>query len=930
MFKKTRMSAALALALGSLLAVSASAQETQRVEITGSSIKRVATEGALPVQVINQESIKRSGATSVTELIQAIPAMQGFTSIADSVGGGGGGITTASLHDVGDQYTLVLLNGRRVAPADSGTTIDLNSIPLAAIERIEVLTDGASALYGADAIAGVINFILKRGESPLTLDARYSAPEKKGGREANFSISAGFGDLYRTGYSVFLAASVDQQKQLKAKDREFAKTGLLAGDVGGGSPLAYDFFNGSSRSVPPNVDVRGPAIGGLRGDGSAINSISFSPYKLSNAGVCPPDHAPIGRQCFFDYTSTVEITPERERKAIYASGKLAFGKTGFNLFGDLAYTDVSTVPRIAPYPAEFSLAKTHPYYTKYVLPNLTPAQAAVVTSVNVKYRLYDLGNRTYDYHTKALHSVLGVEGRAGPWDLTSAVTLSKQTQDQDYLAGFPLAGKFNAALNAQQLDPFPYTLGKMPAAQLAALKATGYVGNYNTTDIKMTAWDANAQRPMFKMGGGDAVVSMGVDVRKYKYTQIANQAVAHSEILFDDDQPEFDLSRRTWGAYSEMLFPVSKTLEFTGSLRFDELTGVTDSRNKAKFGGKENAGTFKLAGKWQPAKDHLLRASYGTGFRTGSMLDIARPKTDFGVTSGTYKCPFTASYDPLGYVKNGFICADGLQFEMFRTGNANLKPEKSTQWNLGWVFQATDNMSVGLNYWAVDIKDAVSSVSEKLILENPARYLALYSTKFKASNNLTYVAILDSAINIGKVQNQGIDWDLNYKSRTSYGKVEASIGGTYLVESQYSVPGTTTLTSSMGKFGVNDAVSFRNIMNARVTFGVGNAWEHSFGMNYRSGYTDQPYSADDCVYYTIATGNCAAGALKIPEYMTFDMRTQWKPTKNLTLALGVKNVFDETPPFSLRVNGAGHQLGYDPRYASPYGRTYQANVNWQF
>lgn len=928
MFKRTRVSTGVLLALGgALLApIAAQAQETQRVEITGSSIKRIAAEGALPVQTITQQDIQRSGVTSVTQLIQSIPVMQGFTALADSVGGTGGGVTTASLHDVGEQYTLVLLNGRRVAPATSGTTIDLNSIPLAAIERVEVLTDGASALYGADAIAGVVNFILKRGEAPFTIDARVSTPRAGGAEEANLAISKGFGDLARDGYSLFVAGSFDKTKQLKAADRPFAKTGLISGTFGN---LAYDFFNGSSRSVPPNVDVLGPGIGGVSSSGNPINSVSFSPYREAN-GVCPPAHVALGRQCFFDYTSTVEISPELERKALYGSGKLALGKSGWNAFGDLAYTDVSTIARIAPYPAEFLMANTHPYFAQYITPYLTPAQQGLATSANVKYRLYDMGNRTYDYNTKSLHGVLGAEGAAAGWDLTTAVTLSKQRQDQNYLAGFPLADEFNAALNAQLFDPFPYAFGEMPADQLAALKATQFIGNYNKTDIKMVGWDGNAQRPLFAMGGGSAVVSVGADARKTTYGVTANPAVANAEILFDDPQPEYDLSRKSFGVYSELLMPVSKTLELTAALRYDSISGVTDHRTGTKFGDTEKASTFKLAGKWQPNKDVALRASYGTGFRTATMREIAQPRIDFGVTSGTYDCPFSPAYDPLGYIAANYVCADDLQYEVFQGGNPNLKPEKSNQWNLGGVWQASDQLSVGLNYWSVDIKDAVTSVSEQLILENPATYLDLYTTKFKSSNGLTYVAILDAPINIGKVENRGIDWDLTYKDRTSFGRFEGKLAGTYLVKSRYTVPGTSNQwTTSLGKFGINDAVSLRNRITASGTLGVGN-WEHTLTMHYKSGYRDQAYSVDDCVFYDPTTFDCAAGALQVPELITFDWRTQWTATKNLTLVLGIENLFDEDPPLSLRVNGAGHQLGYDPRYASPLGRTYSFSLKYQF
>lgn len=931
MFARTKLSNSLIWAFGgsiffASMGVAAQDAGTQRVEITGSSIKRIAAEGALPVQTFNQADIQRSGATSVTDFLQAQPVMQGFVSVADSVGGGGGGTTTASIHGVGDQYTLVLLNGRRVAPSNSGTTIDLNSIPLAAIERVEILTDGASAIYGADAIAGVVNFILKSGPAPLTLDAKISQPEAGGGEKMNFSISKGFGDLDAQGFEVFLAASYDKTKQLKAKDRSFAKSGIISGRFGN---LNYDFFNGSSRAVPPNVDVFGDAIGGFTDDGDPINSISFSPYYLAN-GDCPADHVVIGRQCFFDYTSTVEIVPESERTAVYGSGRVKLGASGWELFGDLAYTDVSTIARIAPYPAEFLLDRNHPYYGQYILPNLTPDQAAVAELVNVKYRLYDLGNRTYDYNTKALHSVVGTEGQLAGWDVRGAFTYSTQKQDQNYLAGFPLAEKFQAAIDSLAFDPFPYTVGTMPADQLAALRSTQYVGNYNTAEIEMVGLEGNIQKPMFQMGGGSAVLSLGGDYRTTGYKVTANRAVANAEILFDDPQSEYDLSRKSAGVYAEMNFPLSKQFEAQLAARYDVISGVTDGANDAHFGDRESAATFKLGGKWSISPRALVRASYGTGFRTATMLEIAQPKTDFGVTSGTYDCPFSQSNDPLGYIAAGYVCADNAQFEVFTGGNPDLKPEKSNQWNIGVVLQPTDSISVGLNYWSVEIKNAVSAVSEQLILGDQYQtYLDLYTSKFKQSNGLTYVAILLAPINIGRQQNEGIDWDFGYKTKFDFGKFEGRLAGTYLTKSRYTVPGTSNQwTTSLNKFGIDDAVAFRNIIKASATVGYGD-WEHSLSASYRNGYKDQAYSEDDCVFFD-DSGNCKAGALRVKSYSTFDWRTAWAATKNLSLVLGIENILDTDPPRSLRVNGAGHQLGYDPRYTSPFGRTYSLQATLKF
>ena len=223
MFQRTKICSGVTLALASLLATAVQAQDTevQRVEVTGSSIKRIAIEGALPIQTLTADDIRKSGATSVTDLVQNLASMQGFTTESQSVNGGGGGVTTASLHDLGSKYTLVLLNGHRMAPFNTGSEVNLNGIPLAAVERVEVLSDGASALYGSDAIAGVVNFILKKDSTAGAISAEVDVPQKAGGRSATVSISKGFGELAKDRWNVFLAASFDKQQALNASQRAF-------------------------------------------------------------------------------------------------------------------------------------------------------------------------------------------------------------------------------------------------------------------------------------------------------------------------------------------------------------------------------------------------------------------------------------------------------------------------------------------------------------------------------------------------------------------------------------------------------------------------------------------------------------------------------------------------------------------------------------
>lgn len=929
-FRRSLLARSALIACGTTAAVMAmqpavaqeAVQQLQKVQITGSSIKRIAAEAALPVQTFSQDDIKRTGVTSVTDFVQQLPVMQGFAVAADSVGGGGGGVTTASIHDVGARYTLVLLNGRRMAPSNSGTTIDINSIPLSAVERIEVLTDGASALYGADAIAGVVNFILKKGAAPFAIDVKAEKPQHGGANGTTVSISKGFGDIDTDGYSLFLSASTQKTERLKASQREFAKTGIINfPDPTTGKEL--QFFNGSSRSIPPNVTVRYKDASG------ASKSKSINPYLQIN-GSCPPAHVNLGDgQCYFDYTSTVEISPEIKRDGLFASGSVKLGNTGLRAFGDFAYNDAHIYANIAPYPAEFSLSKSSPLFAKYVQPYISPAAYNGMTSATVKYRLLDMGGRAYDYQSRTTHAVAGVEGELLGWDVNSALTVSRNNSPQNYVGGFPLADKFSAAIASGSIDPFPYAVGQMPANMVSALNATQYTGEYNTTDIKMTGFDARGSREVFKLGGGAAQLGIGGDYRTTRFTQTANKSVANAEILFDDPQPEYDMERKNYGAYAELLMPFSKKFELTTSLRYDTIGGVEDGMKRAKVGTENSASTYKVSGRYQPATNLLFRAAYGTGFKAATMQQIAQGQDDFGVTGGTYACPLSAA-NGLGGHPLAQYCDGKNQYEVFKGGNPELKPERSQQWSLGMVFEPLDSLSIKLDVWHVGIKDAVAEPDEALIMGNPNKYLSQFTTKTKASTGVKTLAIVLSPINIGRQENSGLDYDFLFKTKFDNAKWTNRLAGTYMWESTYTTPGTDdSWETSLGQYGSNAAVSFRHMIKLSSTYETG-AWAHTLTGNYKSGYLDKHHDIDNCAVNTNdANQDCVDTQLTVPAYSTFDWQTSYTGFKGLTLTAGVFNLADKTPPLSLRNTGS-HQLGYDPRYASPIGRTFYLSGTYKF
>jgi iron complex outermembrane receptor protein len=921
--RSVRLICAGGLALGMQAAFAQQAEQpVQRVEITGSSIKRIAAEAALPVQTFSQKDIQRTGVTSVTDFIQQLPVMQGFSVAADSVGGGGGGITSASIHGVGETYTLVLVNGRRIAPANSGTIIDISTIPLAAVERIEVLTDGASSLYGADAIAGVVNFIMKKGAAPLTVEAKLSSPQHPGAKDRTWSISKGFGDYEADGYSLFMSYNHQGQDRLKASQRDFASTGIINfNDPKTGTPL--QFFNGSSRSIPPNVTI------GYKNAAGANKTVSVNPYLKIN-GKCPPAHVDLGDgQCYFDYTSSVEISPELKRDGFWASGSLKLGNSGFKAFSDVSYNQSHIYATIAPYPAEFALAKTSPLFAKYVQPYLTPEQLSGMTSATVKYRLQDLGGRAYDYESKATNIVAGVDGNAAGWDINSALAYSRNKQPTGYLGGFPLADKFTAAMNSGKLDPFPYALGEMPAGMQEVLRSTEYVGNYSTTDVKSYGADVHASREAFALPAGPAMLGIGADFRQNKYSERANQAVAHSEILFEDDQPEFAFARKSGGAFAELETPVTKTWGVTSSVRYDRVSKLDDDLNGGNIGQNQSATTFKISTRWQPTKTMMFRGAYGTGFKVASMKQIGQPLADFGVTGGTYNCPLSAA-NGLANHPLAQYCDTRGQLEVFQGGNPDLKPEKSRQWSLGAVFEPFSGFSAKFDLWSVEIRDAVQNVSEELIASDPNKYIALYTVKHKQSTGLDKLAIKLLPINIGRQENKGLDYDFIWKEKVWEGRLTARLAGTYMYHSRYTTPGTDDQwETSLDQYGSDSAVQFRNVLSSTLTYDIGR-FTHNLVANYRNGYKDKHHDVDNCAVNTNdANQDCVDVQLDVPSYTTFDWQTQFRLMKGLELTAGIKNLADRNPPLSLRNTGS-HQLGYDPRYASAIGRTFYIGAQYKY
>ena len=907
---------------GAAHAVGATAQPAEalpRVEVTGSQLRRSVTETGLPLQVILRAEMERTGATSVAELLQRLPMAQGHQALTESVGNDGNGITSVSLHNLGARYTLVLLNGQRMASSDGGSVVDLGTLPLAALERIEILGDGASAVYGADAIGGVVNLILRQGETALFVNTRLTAPQGPGGGGWQLALGQGLGDLARDGHALTWVASLDRARARQASDRRVSASGLIRfRDPSGQERL---FFNGSLRGVPANVAVDYTDAAG------EAQSVYLNPSLQAN-GQCPSAHLDAGGLCYFDYAATVVDLPQVERGSLMASGVLRLGTSGFDWRGDALLARSRTRVMLAPYPADVAVATDSAAFTTHIQPWLTAEQRAGLSGATAYYRLQELGSRVVDYTNDALHLSTGVEGDTGGWHLRSAVTWSAREQRQDLGRGWLLGEPFMAAMADGRIDPFAVP-GQQSAVGRAALAGAGVQGHYDTTRSDLFGAELRASTEPFTLPGGPAQWGVGSEWRRTLWRRTLSDVARSGALLSGDAQQAHDVRRDTLGAYTELLLPVTSALNLTGALRYDHLGAAHDRLRGLRIGNTAGQFTSQLSGRWQVRPGLLWRGSAGTGFRAPDLLQITRTQEDAGVTAGAYACPFTAA-NGLADHPYAALCWPGAnQVEAVKGGNAALRPERSRQWSLGGAFEPEGAVSFGADLWSVQVRDAVQDVSERLILADPVRYAALYTTKYKASTGSDALAVRLSPVNIGRIEAQGIDWRTAWRHGSPVGRWTQQLQGTWLLRSRYTVPGDDTRwASSLNRFGVDDRVAFRHIVALTSTLDRGD-WSHHARFNWRNGYADQPQSENDCAVTTPDGLTCTAVQRRVAAHWTVDWTSTWRPTRSAEVSIALRNVFNRRPPLTLRTVGA-HMLGYDPRYASAEGRALQVGVNWRF
>ena len=866
-------------------ASAAPAVKAEKIEVTGSSIKRIEGESALPVQVITREDIDKSGSTTAAELLTKISASAAaltdgasFSDIA-----GQRGFNGANLRGIGVSSTLILLNGRRMANFASpggASGVDLNAIPTAAIERVEILKDGASAVYGTDAISGVINFITRRDYQGVDISA-YAYTTKDGGAAKQiYTVSGGFGDLNKDKYNVFAVLDISDNETLRSTQRP---------GLGGSFIPEINLDVGSSNTNPANFRR-------LNASGSPTGSRFNPSVPQCNppATIYSPNSFVGARACFYDYMQDTEIFPASSRKNAIVRGQYAIA-ADHTLFGEYSRGETQTTYRISP------LTVTNLNYPANgrFYPTATATLAGTTGALRLNWRLSDAGGRTNEVEAISERLVVGSKGLFAGWDYDTAFNYSTSEVNDRYVNGYVLNGAFNTAFATGNINPF----GPQDAAGQALIDATKISDNARASKGTTKSFDLKGSRPVFSLAGGDAALALGLESRRENMGFTPSALLASGEIRGEGTATPFSGNRTLNAAYAELVMPFTKTLEVQLALRHDRYNDVGSTTNP------------KVGIRWNPTKSTLFRASYGTGFRAPSLADLYSP-TRIGQTNGIYN-------DPLGCIRVGAInnttnpdyC--GLQPDKLRGGSKNLKPEESKQYSVGFVFEPARMLSASVDYWKIEKTETIAS-PEGVYFSDPVFY-APFITRAAADPTLPgipgRITQIDSRLrNLGTLKTSGVDigFDLRLPA-TSFGKFSLGLSGTYVKEYKVQDGPGRPFVEGVGKFANDQGVQkWRHTATFNYDFG---AFGATLQQTFYQGYDDQNRNPDGSIR-------------KVEAYKLWDLSTSYRGVKNLVMRAGLKNALDTKPPRSNQIYS--FLAGYDPNYTDPRGRGFYASLAYSF
>ncbi len=959
--KLSLMAVALATALPAFLAGNVAAQdqpeavEVDRIEVTGSRIRRTDFEGPAPVLVVDRQEIERSGHIRLADLLQELTSSGSALNTAfNSPDSGGDGGERVSLRNLNPERTLVLVNSRRwvrgTTQAGVSNSADLSTIPVAAVERIEVLTGGASSVYGSDAIAGVINIITRKDFIGTEASAQYGVTGDNDGNEQSYSLTMGRGDERS---NILFSLSHNKQDEIMAADRAISRVPQFGADAFGG-PIS----RGSSATPEGRFIVVDPNTGQVfdltRQEGAPGTSLdAFRPFD--------------GTADRFNFAPDNFLQIPLDQTSVYLHATHEFSPQ-FRLFTEAMFNNRQSVQLQAPVPLFLGSAGILPLNVGVSAENpFNPFDFDLDPNTNlvlIGRRFVEAGTRNFSSDVDTWRWTGGVEGefevadRRFDWDVSYTFSESKRTatienlvnHDRLALALGPLSQctgecvPFNIFGGQQGTGNAPGSGGSITQEMIDFVTFTAVENN----EQRMVNWLANISGELFQLPAGPLGFAAGFEKRREfaadtpdSISAAGSGAASVSGGIRAPTSGRINLE--AW--YAELAVPL-----ISGRPGIDllELSGSVRNSDFDQFGSET---TTRVGLRWRPSSDLLLRASFAEGFRAPGVQDLFG---GLGVADPQLNDPcsnFLAGGASQTVIDNCIaqgVPADGSfeqinpQIRITRGGNPDLEPETSDSYTIGAVWSPTfaPGLGVTVDYYRIELDNTITSIGAQSILDACAQSLRLCDLIDRSASG-EVSRLLDTQVNIGSTEVSGLDFAVRYVlPDTAFGRFAGVWNASYL----------NTFKESVPDFSDADAPEEVRDLTGRLLTGQPDRsfpeWRHTLDLTWEHGPWDASWSIQHIDGYQ---ENCSDGL--VPTFTELGLCSNpdpVDPTNRLgsvtyhdvqaslrleqftqlgaRFTLGINNLFDKDPP----VSTAAFANSFDATQHRIPGRFFYGRVNVDF
>lgn len=957
-------------------ATDAASVQDEEIIVTGSRVRTGVAPSAAPVQIIDGNRLDESASPTADEFFRSIPQTSNvqFNSESTGVNDARGDVASVNLRGLGSGNTLLLLNGRRLVNHPTTQTendvptviVNANTIPTLGVSRVEILRDAAGAIYGTDAVAGVVNTILRSEYDGLQLGARYGASEGTAFNETTGVLFGGRnfnGD--RTNVSIF--ATYFDRNGMAASEREYSRSSDLRPLAPPGWEGDNDLDNRSSSSPWGEfntINVAGTGGQQVSGVTNSSGRFHIQPGELSPG--TPTGYGTdirsgsLASALDFDLNEGVLMTPDAERTNVFATFRHEFS-ADFEFFGEAGFYRAETLGLRAANPIATADGVTVPR-TNYWnplgpvgspnrLPGLNPAQVPT-QGLHLdlrRFRLVDTGLRTIQVESESARSLAGLRGAWGAWNWESALLYSRaHNEDHENRISKTAFQTALARADATAYNPFLGLAGANPQSVIDEIS----VDFVRESETSLTLWDASVTNEnAFSVWFADVGLAGGLEWRRETYdedrdarvdgtitfTDIVTGEFSESDIIGSSPTPDSNGERDVYSAYVEGVaqlvepddqLPLVHSLELQLAARFEHYSDFGDVLAP------------KAALAWRPLESLLVRASYSEGFRAPNLIQLNEGTiTRFNTgRNDLFRSRVTGSTDD----SNATIVNE-------RISNSGLEPEDSESYAFGLVFDPPflDGMRLSVDYWSIDqvgtiglfgdvnhirlddVLRRMGSFNPAVIREAPTPADVAAYNAYNLANGTSYapagqiLRVSESYLNLDPRTAAGIDASLQYEIDVpGYWRLEFEANAAYLLELEQSPsalaqllfddPLTDPEGGTYGDLIRRSAANPEWRWNARLALSK-DGWRFAIAADYVGSVIDESLNVDGAEIRPTPQ-------YEVEPWLTFDGFIEYRfdqpnsALNDLRVRIGGRNLFDEPPPF------ADETFGYISSLHSNRGR----------